>query len=276
MQYPTNFSLIDTHCHLDFEVFENDRELILKNALNAGVEAVVNPGINIETSQEAINLANKFTNLYAAVGIHPNEAYLWNDETITIIKDLANSDKVIAIGEIGLDYYRDRTSPKIQRDVFEKQLELASQFDLPVIIHNRNANEDLIAILSSWYAGLQSSSSTLLNHPGVLHSFSADAATAHACTQMNFFIGITGPITYPNSKDLQSLIATMSLDHLLIETDAPYLAPQPKRGKRNEPAYLQYTAQKIADLQGLELEMVAQKTSANAKLLFQIGDKTLA
>jgi TatD DNase family protein len=164
----------------------------------------------------------------------------------------------------------------LQVKVLEAQLELASQLGLPVILHNREASQDLISILRTWQFTNQKSGLPLADRPGVLHSFTSDATTAHEAIKMNFSIGITGPVTYPNAKNLQLLAAELPLAHVLLETDAPFLPPQPKRGKRNEPAFLFFTAEKFAELQGRAIEEIAQITTANARMLFQIGEKTLA
>lgn len=267
--------LVDTHCHLNFSAFKHERDQILVNASRAGVQIVINPGIDIESSREVIELCHIYSQLYAAVGIHPNEATTWNSDSLGLLEDMAQSDKVVAIGEIGLDYYRDYTPRSTQIKVLEEQLQLASRLGLPVILHNRDAEHDLVPILESWQNANHASGLTITDHPGVFHSFSASTRTAADAIRMNFFIGVTGPVTFPNAKELQQVIAQISLDHLLIETDAPFLAPQPRRGKRNEPAFVYFIAQKIAEVQQKAFQEVAEKTTANARLLFQIGEKPL-
>ncbi len=261
--------LSDTHCHLDLDAFDSDRENVIERARQAGVTRILDPGVDQFSSQMAIRLSEKYSEIYTAVGIHPNEdAYPgvlpdWVEELAS------NYKKIVAIGEIGLDYYRDRTPRDEQRNVFIEQLRLARKLELPVIIHNRQASMDLIPILKEWHAELVNSASPLINRPGVLHSFSADATTARQAIEMDFYIGITGPITFRNSVDLQAVIAEIPLERLLLETDAPFMAPHPHRGRRNEPSYLPFIAEKVASLQNQPLSVVVKTTSANARRLFK-------
>jgi TatD DNase family protein len=186
------------------------------------------------------------------------------------IEELASTHKkVVAIGEIGLDYYRDRTPREIQRKLFIEQLQLARKLQLPVVIHNRQASGDLLPILREWQADLVRSQSPLVERPGVLHSFSADAQTASQAIELGFFIGITGPVTFRHSEDLRQVVAGLPLDRLLLETDSPFMAPHPHRGRRNEPAYLWHTAEKIASIRNQPLALVVETTSANARRLFK-------
>lgn len=276
MQPLHKFDLIDTHCHLDFHDFDRERSEILGHARRSGIQAVINPGVNILSSRETIKISDQFENLYVAVGVHPNEANAWDDESLESLEQLAVHEKVVAIGEIGLDYYRDRTPRQVQIKALERQLDLARKYNLPVIIHNREANQDILDILESWHASLVRLGSPLANQPGVLHSFSADQNTAERSILVNFYLGITGPVTFPNAKELRELISEIPLDNLLLETDSPFLAPQPKRGKRNEPAFLVFIAQKVAEVKNVSLDSVARITTANARRLFKIGEKTLA
>lgn len=268
--------LIDTHCHLDFGAFESDRQAVVRRAEQANVIAIINPGIDLQTSRQAIQLAQQYPLVYAAVGVHPNEASQWQPQTLDELRQLCSRPKVVAIGEIGLDYYRDRTPRAEQIRIFEAQLDLAAELQLPVIIHNRDASQDVMDILTGWVHHLSSRKAVLADRPGVLHSFSAEPAVAEKAVLLNFKIGITGPITYPNAKRLQALVASLSLRHLLIETDAPFLSPQPQRGKRNEPGFVRFTAEKIAELHRLDLSTVAAETSRNAQCLFKIGEKSFA
>ena len=270
------YELVDTHCHLDFHEFANERSGIMEHARSSGVQTVINPGVNILSSREAIKISEQFENLYVAVGVHPNEAKAWDNESLESLEQLVAHKKVVAIGEIGLDYYRDRTPRQVQIKALEKQLDLARKYNLPVIIHNREANQDILDILESWHASLVRLGSPLANQPGVLHSFSADQNTAERSILVNFYLGITGPVTFPNAKELRELISEIPLDNLLLETDSPFLAPQPKRGKRNEPAFLVFIAQKVAEVKNVSLDSVARITTTNARRLFKIGEKTLA
>lgn len=272
----TRVPLMDTHCHLDFSSFDPDREQVLNDAFALGVVQLIDPGIDLETSRKAVELAQAFPQVFAAVGLHPNESDQWKPETYASLKSLSASPKVIAIGEIGLDYYREKVQRSIQIQVLERQLSLAAELQLPVILHNREAGRDLLSILSNWVSELKMTDSKLLNRPGVLHSFSGAEAEAEQALLLNFKMGITGPVTFPSARKLQALVQQLPMDCLLIETDAPFLSPQPKRGQRNQPGYIRYTAEKLAELRQIPFEQVAAQTTANAQMLFQIGEKTFA
>jgi TatD DNase family protein len=258
----------DTHCHLDFHTFDDDRELVIERARESGLERILNPGIDLETSRMAIRLAERYPEVFAAVGVHPNCAMSWNDQTIKELAELASHPKVVAIGEIGLDYYRNNTPKLIQQCALHPQLELAGQLGLPVIIHNRNASYDIIPMLVHWQGELDDSQMELANRPGVLHSFAGEQTTSEQAIEMNFFIGVTGPVTFKNAISLQKIIQSFSLERVLIETDAPFLTPHPFRGKRNEPANVSLIAGKIAELYGATAECVADITTENATRLF--------
>jgi len=267
--------LVDTHCHLNFDSFNNDRETVLERARQAGVERILNPGVDLATSQEAVNLAATTPEVFAAVGVHPNDALTWGDDTPDKLRELAKHPKVIAIGEIGLDYYRDETPHDIQKWVFRQQLSLAGEVGLPVVIHVRNPNlqdrqatADVLHILSVWLSELAKVGSPLEDDPGVLHSFSDDEDAARQAIQMNFRIGVTGPVTFRNALVLQRVAGSIPLDRLLIETDAPFLTPHPYRGQRNEPSYVRFVAEKIGQIRSLSYEVITEATSTNAKRLF--------
>lgn len=260
--------LVDTHCHLDFDSFDRDREQTIQRARDAGVTRILNPGIDLVSSQSAIRLARTFHEVYAAVGVHPNEANSWDSGSRDRLKNMAAEPKVVAIGEIGLDYYRERTPRGLQKQVFLEQLSLAGDLGLPVVIHNREATEDVLEILSEWQERLSKEQSTLASRPGVLHSFSGDLAAADRAARMNFKLGITGPVTFKNAVELRKVVEHSNLENLLIETDAPFLTPVPKRGERNEPANVSLIAGRIAELCGTTLEKIASVTSTNANRLF--------
>jgi TatD DNase family protein len=292
-------SLTDTHCHLDFQAFDGDREAVLDRAREAGLVRILVPGIDLPSSLAALRLAKTHSELYAAVGIHPNEWGAAGAGALEKMRDilleqaaggngqeLSQSSaaevgvttasartvgvaKLAAIGEIGLDYYRDRTPREQQRQGFLSQLELAAELSLPVVIHNRQASVDLIPILVDWQSGLAHSGSPLAERPGVLHSFSEDLETAEQAIRLNFSIGFTGPVTFRNASALQEIAARLPLERILVETDSPFLAPQPFRGQRNEPAHVRLVAAKIASLQTLPFAQVAEITTANAGRLFQ-------
>lgn len=261
----------DTHCHLDITTFDADRQMVLTRARQAGLIRILNPGLDLESSRAAVRLAQQVPEVYAAVGVHPNSALTWDDDTYRALQSLAQEPKVVAIGEIGLDYYRKRAPVDLQKRIFKCQLDLAAELGLPVVIHNRQATGDVLDILAGWQADLVKSGSDLARRPGVLHSFSGVLEDAHAAVAKHFRIGITGPVTFKNAPDLQEVVQHLALDHLLIETDAPFLAPHPYRGRRNEPAYVRYVASKIGELQGEAVEMVARRTTENAHQLFRWG-----
>jgi len=250
--------LTDTHCHLDFHVFDDDREAVIERARQAGVTRIVIPAIDLETAAAALTVADRYPDVLVAVGFHPNDLKGWDAHSLAALEHLAGHPKVVAIGEIGLDYYRERTPHDLQRRAFREQLELADRLHKPVIIHTRNSVDDTLALLAE-----RRSPGT-----GVLHSFSGSLEQAQAAIGMGFYIGITGPVTFTNAANVQQVVQSLPLDHLLLETDAPFLAPHPLRGQRNEPAYLRYTAQKVADLHALPVERIAALTTENAARLF--------
>ena len=267
--------LVDTHCHLYFESFDEDLQQVLARSVDEGVGRILSPGIDLKTSREAVNLAEAYPQVYAAIGVHPNDSLSWTEGTIDELRLLADHPKVVAIGEIGLDYYRDRAPKDLQQKVFREQLLLAAETALPVVIHTRNSSkgsldamEDALAILANWQTDLAASSPLLYERPGVLHSFSGDEEIARRAIHLNFQIGITGPVTFKNAPDLQRLVGLLPLDHLLIETDAPFLTPHPHRGKRNEPSFVRLVAEKIAQIHNLPLDVVADITTNNAGRLF--------
>ena len=267
--------LVDSHCHLNFNRFDEDREEVVARARQAGVGRILNPGIDLETSRQAIRLAETYSEVYAAVGVHPNDLITWADGTLAELRELAAHPKVAAIGEIGIDYYWDESPHDWQQQVFRQQLSLAGELGLPVVIHIRNkddyqrlAIEDTFAILAEWHADLERAGVPLAGGPGVLHSFSGDEADARRAVRLNFLIGVSGPVTFRNARELQQVAASLPLEALLIETDAPFLTPQPYRGQRNEPAYVRFVAEKIAELRGIDPEAVRNQTASNAERLF--------
>jgi len=267
--------LVDSHCHLDFEWFDEDRNGVINNAIKEGVIYIVNPGIDLKSSYNAVKLASNYPVVFAAVGIHPNEANSWQDDSISKLKKLANSKKVVAIGEIGLDYYRDRSPVELQKRILEKQLQLATEMDLPVILHTRNkskddaaATEDAIKILEMWTSTLRKKGSKTIKHPGVLHSYGGNIEHARRAVAMGFYIGVTGPITYKNADDLRNMVLQLPINRLLVETDAPFLTPHPFRGKRNEPKYVKFVAEKLAELYDVSIEKITENTTRNAESLF--------
>jgi TatD DNase family protein len=261
--------LTDTHCHLDFDRFDSDRDQVLKRAKKRGLSRILVPGIDLNSSRAAVALAEKNPNIFAAVGIHPNNGSDWNTETRKFLVELADHPKVVAIGEIGLDFYRDWTPQPLQRMIFQEQLEIAAEVGLPVIIHNREAHYEVIPALIHWQEDLAKSELELANNPGVLHSYSGNIKEAEFVLKAGYYLGITGPVTFKNALEMQEVAQKVPPQQLLIETDAPFLTPHPNRGKRNEPSYVYYVAEKIAELRGISPEDVGRMTSDNAKNLFR-------
>ena len=259
--------LIDTHAHLDFRQFDDDRNAVLDRAWQAGLIAVITIGIDLKTSRAAVALAEAHERVFATVGFHPHDVKTADDAALVELRDLARHSRVVAIGEMGLDFYRDRSPRDVQRRVFRRQLQIAAELGKPVVVHDREAHANTLEILRQWIAESQT---TFSEYRGVLHCFSGNLALAQAVIELGFFIGVDGPITYRNARKLPDIVKALPLDRLLVETDAPFLTPHPHRGQRNEPAYVRLVAEKIADTKNLPLEEVAQATTANAKALFQL------
>lgn len=253
--------MIDTHCHLEMDAFDEDREDVIKRAREAGLDAIITIGSDFEGCRGAVQLANKYDFIYAAVGIHPHDAKDFNEDIFSQIKEWSKNKKVVAIGEIGLDYHYDHSPRDVQKDVFKKQLYYAKEANLPVIVHSREAKRDTLKILEE--SGIAK---------GVMHCFSGDMEMAERAMGMGFYISIAGPVTFKNANKLRDIARAIPDDYLLIETDAPYLTPEPLRGERNEPAFVVHTARFIAELRGISYEDIERITTLNAKRLFGIGD----
>lgn len=272
-------TLTDTHCHLDFERFDADRPEVISRARAAGVARILIPGIDLPSSRRAVQLAEADPMLFAAIGVHPNDSLTWNAQTLDDLRALAAHPKVAAIGEIGLDYYWDAAPHDHQRMVLQAQLHLAAERSLPVIIHLREKGDadhgpcaaDALDILEEWVTRLRAAGSALAARPGVLHSFSGNLTTARRALDLNFYIGLTGPVTYKNAESKRQMVAALPLEKILIETDSPYLSPVPQRGQRNEPAFVRHIADKIAEIHKIDPEEVAAVTTANAARLFSWG-----
>jgi TatD DNase family protein len=260
--------LIDTHAHLDSPQFDADRAAVVERAQAAGVEVIVNAGADMDSSRRTVALAEQYPEVYAGVGVHPHDAKQVDGDTLAALRELARQPKVVAVGEIGLDFYRNLSPQDVQRRAFQAQLALAARLGKPVIVHDREAHAEVLKALTSWAAGL--SGSPLAGRVGVLHSFSGDLLMAKRAIDLGFYISISGPVTYQNAGRLVEIIQALPLNRLLIETDCPYLTPHPHRGRRNEPANVRLVAEKIADIKGLTLDMVAAATTANARRLFEL------
>jgi TatD DNase family protein len=266
-------TLVDTHAHLDFSKFDADRDAVIDRARAAGVAAMVNVGVDLASSWRAVRLAEQYESIYAAVGVHPHDAKKLDGATLAELRELAQKPQVVAVGEIGLDYYRDLSPRDVQRWAFQARLAWAAKLGKPVIIHDRDAHDDVLGALASWAKGL--TSSTLDGRLGVLHTFSGDLDMAKQAIDLGFYISISGPVTYRNARQLPEIVRALPLERLLVETDCPFLAPEPHRGKRNEPAYTRLVAERIAELKGVPFDDLARATTTNAQRLFKLANTVL-
>ncbi len=253
--------LFDTHAHLDDDRFDEDRDEVIMQCRQDGVELILNAASNIETSVKAIALAKKYEFIYASVGVHPHDAADMDEETAGVLAALSENKKVRAIGEIGLDYLYDLSPWDIQKQRFAEQIDLARQLKLPVIVHDREAHGDVMDIFRK---------TRIKEVGGVLHSFSGSAEMALECIKLGLYISISGPVTFDNARKTVEAVKQVPLDMLLIETDSPYLTPVPYRGKRNYPGYVRFVAEKIAEIKGIAFEEIARQTLENGKRLFMI------
>lgn len=251
--------MIDTHVHVQDKIYCRDIREVMQRAAQAGIEGMVVVGYDYNSSEEAIALCAQYDYLRAAVGIHPHDARSWNTRTVQQLKIIAGNKKVVAIGEIGLDYFRSLSSKEQQQAVFLEQLRLALELCLPVIIHSREATEDVLAVLKNYPQAT-----------GVIHCYSGTIAQADKFLALGYYIGICGNVTYPQAHLLREVARAIPLERLLLETDAPYLAPQIQRGKRNEPAFLVHTAEEISRLKGVAVTTLTHQTTENARKLFNI------
>jgi len=251
---------VDSHAHLQWRSFDDDREDVIARAARAGVKVIINIGFDLDGSREAIRLAEEHEGLFATVGIHPHNANQLDDSVLSKLKRLSQNSKVVAIGEIGLDYYRDLSPREAQKKAFEAQLSLAQELRLPVVVHSRNATADVLHTLGEYKGEIQ----------GVMHCFSGSMEVAKQCIELGFYISFVGSVTFPNASKLHRLVKTISLSKVLLETDSPWLAPQEMRGRRNQPAFMVFTARKIADLRGISVEKLGDITTENAQNLFRL------
>ncbi|GLI83651.1 TatD family hydrolase [Rossellomorea marisflavi] len=254
--------LFDTHVHLNAEQFDEDVEEVIARAKEAGVENMVVVGFDRPTIERAMELVETYDFLYASVGWHPVDAIDMKDEDLDWIEEWTKHPKVVALGEMGLDYHWDKSPEDVQKDVFRRQIRLAKKVKLPIIIHNREATQDIVDILKEEGAS---------EVGGIMHCFSGSPEVAKECVDMNFYISLGGPVTFKNARKPKEVAKEIPLEKLLVETDCPYLAPHPNRGKRNEPAYVRLVAEQIAELKEISIEEVEAATTRNAKKLFNIN-----
>ena len=256
--------IFDTHAHYDDEQFDIDREELLGSMKEAGIETIVDVGASIETTKKALDLAHKYDFIYAAVGVHPSEVEELDDEGLELLRELSRDEKCLAIGEIGLDYHWPDPAPELQKKWFIKQLDLARQEKLPVIIHSRDAAADTMDIMKAQHAE---------EIGGVVHCFSYSKEIARQCVEMGFYIGIGGVLTFKNARKMVEVMEDTPMDRILLETDCPYLAPEPFRGKRNSSLYLPYVVQKMAEVKGISTDEVMSITRENARTMYRLQDR---
>jgi TatD DNase family protein len=252
---------MDTHAHVQTRQFDKDRAAVIQAAFDTGVERILVPGIEVETSRLAVELASHYPGrVFAAVGVHPHDATDFTPEALMTLRTLAVEPGVVAIGEAGLDYYRNLSPHETQRAALSAQIDLARELELPIILHNRESHEDMIALLRARGAGVR----------GVFHCFIGDRAMARAALDLGFYLSFAGPLTYPANETLREVAAWAPEDRILVETDSPYLTPPPHRGKRNEPKQVALVAQRLAEARGDSLERIAKVTTQNAATLFRL------
>ena len=253
--------MIDSHAHLNDPAFRGDLAEVLARASDSGVQAMINVGYDLESSRHAVELADQYSHLWAVVGLHPHDAKLWTEELGDALQELVKHPKVLALGEVGLDYHYDNSPRDKQRSAFRAQLNLARQLNLPAVIHSREATRDTLEIVGEY--------------PEVsclLHCYSGSLETATIYEEMGHFFSFGGPITFQNAHKLRDVVIGIPLERILLETDCPYLTPEPYRGQRNEPAYVCEVVKKIAELKGLSYEKVAELSTRNAEEFFKIND----
>ena len=254
--------IIDTHMHLYDNKYDGIREEVIDEALSMGVKKMIAVGFDYTSSVEAIKLANTYDFIYAAIGLHPSEVEKENDHNLSWIYELAKNKKVVAIGEIGLDYYWDKTYVELQKEYFHRQLEIAKELNLPVIIHARDAQFDSLEVVSK--------------HPGVIgvfHCFGGSLETAQRLIKLGYYIGVGGVLTFKNAKEIKRVVDGISLEYILSETDSPYLAPHPHRGELNHPGYTKYVVEEIARRKEMSFDEVSKVLEKNALSLFRLGEK---
>lgn len=261
--------LIDTHCHLSMEVFREDLDRVLESALGQGISKIIVPGVDPESSQKAVELASRYSCIYAAVGIHPEAVDSSTAAAIKTILELAHEPKVVAIGEIGLDFFYTQENQTQQINLFTTMLEIAKNVEKPVIVHSRNAIMETLRFLETWISSLiDLHNPNIVSNPGILHAFEGDLEQAKKAASISFALGAGGPITYKNAHLKQEVFTKIPLSSIVLETDSPYLPPHPHRGTRNEPARLKIIAEKLSELKNSSIEEIMQNTTQNANHIF--------
>jgi TatD DNase family protein len=253
--------LIDSHSHIEMKAFDRDRDQVIARAKDVGVDYIIAVGISLEDCKRVVSVTKKYKKVYGVIGIHPHHAKDIDNRTYDSLRQMVNNDKIVAYGEIGLDFFRNLSPRDVQIKRFGEQLELASELGLPVVIHDREAHAQTMNILEQWEGDKR----------GIIHCFSGDYGMARKCLDMGFYISIPGTITFRNSGQLRDVVKKVPMDRLLVETDAPFLTPQSKRGERNEPAYVIYTALRIAEIKGVPVEEVERITYKNTLNVFGIN-----
>lgn len=258
----SNIRYFDSHAHINLHHYDNDRKEVIEKIFASGVEKIVIPGVDMETITSAIALAEEYPDkIYTGIGYHPTDSIKWDDTIYEKMKELAKKPCVVAVGEIGLDYYWDTAPKDVQHDIFKQQIELAHELDLPVIIHTRDSHIDTLKMLKENNADKTG---------GIFHCFSGDVNFAKDCVDFGFYLSFAGNITFKNAQNLRDAAKETPLDKILIETDSPYLTPMPDRGKRNDPSYVRFVAKQIADVKNISVEEVAEQTYQNAMNIFKI------
>ena len=262
--------LTDTHCHLNLPEFEHDLDQVMQSARETGLKKILIPGIDLPSSIKAVDLAEKYPGLiYAAVGIHPNYASDDDERSQKSLRSLLSSEQVVAVGEIGLDYFRDFTQKEVQIKTFRSMLEIANEFEKPICLHQRSSVNDLLSELEQWQQVLVSENSLLLQNPGVFHSFGGETELMEFAKKHNYYFGVSGFITYKKADKLRDRLIYLNKSRILLETDSPYITPEPYRGKRNEPSNVELTAKMVAKVLETDVDEIHQLTSLNAATLFK-------